>query len=72
MYLSLHGIYLLLLSDFNPLKMKPIFNKVVYSVLTHQHVVNNTEFWLHVLVLPNHLQASIFYMEVYLVRTYEG
>jgi len=43
MYFGLRGIYLLRLSYFNPLKMKPIFNKVVYSVLTqHQYVVNNT------------------------------
>jgi len=70
MYLSLRGIYFLLLSDFNLLQMKPIFNKLVYSVLTHQHVVNNTEFLLHVLVLPNHFQANIFYMEVHLMCTY--
>jgi len=43
---------------------------LVYSVLTHQYTVNNTYFWLHVLVLPNHLQTNIFYIEVHSVCTY--
>ena len=36
----------------------------------HQYTVNNTQFWLNVWVLPNNLQASIYYMEVHSVCTY--
>jgi len=43
---------------------------VVYSVLTHPYIVNITWFWLHILVLPNHLQVNIHYMEVNSVCTY--
>jgi hypothetical protein len=47
-----------------------LFNTVVYSVLTHQYITNNTQVLLHVSVLPNHLHASIYYMEVHSVCTY--
>ena len=41
-------------------------HKVVYSTTTrHQNIVNNTQLWLHVLVLPNHPQANIYYMKVH-------
>jgi len=48
-----------------------IFSKVVHSATTqHQYTVNNTQFWLHVSVVPNHLQVSISYMEVHSLCTY--
>ena len=41
-------------------------HKVVCSVTTqHQYTVINTQFWLHISVLPNHLQASIYYMKLH-------
>ena len=40
-----------------------IFNKVIYSVLA-QHRLLIHQFWLHVSVFINHLQASVYYMEV--------
>jgi hypothetical protein len=42
----------------------------VYSVTTHQYTVNNTEFWLRVLVLPKHLQANIYYMKAHSMCAY--
>ena len=45
-----------------------LFNihKVGYSVKTqHKYIVTNTQLWLHVSVLPNHLQANVYYMKVH-------
>jgi len=48
-----------------------LFSTAVYSFLTqHQYIINNTQFWLHVSVLPNNLQARICYIEVHSVCTY--
>jgi len=42
-----------------------VFSKVVYLATTHQYIVNNIQLWLHVSVLPDHLQANVYYMEVH-------
>jgi hypothetical protein len=50
-----------------------LFNihKVVYSVTAqHQYIVNNTQFRLHVSVLPSHFRASIYYMKVHSMFAY--
>jgi hypothetical protein len=42
-----------------------------YYILTqHQYIIMNTLVWLHVSVFINHLQASVYYMEVHSVCTY--
>jgi len=54
----------------NVAKEPTILNKVVYSVYTkRKYIINNKHIWLHFSVLPNYLQASIYYMGVYLVCT---
>jgi hypothetical protein len=53
------------MSQQNPTIILEILNKTLrihkgfYSVTTHQYIVNNTQFMLHVSVLSNHLQAII-------------
>jgi len=35
-----------------------------------QYIVNNTQFWLGVSVLPHYLQVSIYYLEAHIMCTY--